>query len=218
VEIDPFELVNGRRLVALDGGYNAESGADWANVTMPRRALLIAAALDGEMVARGDSVAIAETLSSETLSGKWRVLESRADAERLTELERYLRVPLIDIDTPDSAGASVIMVAVFGHQSSGGLSSGRDSNFGTPNRSKEFREYLMSAFNASGIRRINFDLRSLLPGDTASLVETAAAFVDCAERQGLVNDPKFWGSIITANTGRAREARAVAAMYGVTSL
>lgn len=223
VEIDPFELVNGRRLVALDSGYNAESGADWAKVTTLRRALLIAAALDGETVARGDSVAIAETLSSETLSGKWKVLESRADAERLTELQRHLCVPLIDIDTPDSAGASVIMVAVFGRQSSDGSSSGRGSGFGEPvggtaNRSKEFREYLMRGFDASGIRRINWDLRSSLPGDSASLVQTATAFVECAERQGLVRDPNFWGSIIAANTGRAREARAVAAMYGVTNL
>lgn len=198
VEIDPYELVNGRRLVALDSGYNAESGADWANVTMPRRALLIAAALDGETVARGDSVAIAETLSSETLSGKWKVLESRADAERLTELQRHLRVPLIDIDTPDSVGGRTILVAIFGRSTQDRRpGSNPASHVLTTTAEAALADLLLSTHSSDELRRFlrygpeGGEVERSLPGATASPASLATAAVEAYKSRGLINTELF---------------------------
>lgn len=217
VEIDPYEVVVNRRFVALDNGYNAESGADWTDVSMHRRALLVDAALQGEQVATGDSVTIAEVLSQETLRGKWRVLDERADSTRLEEIERNLKVPRSSLLTPESAGMRSILVALVGRQSSAAQSGGPVGG-GNANRRNEFLAFLGRGFDAFGVRQLDYEMRSELPGATASFNQVAGAFVDLAERTGKVNDPSFWTRIMTANTGRAREARTVAAMYGVTNL
>ena len=219
VEIDPYELVHGRRLVSLVDGLNSESGANWAKVPNARRALLIAAAYDREAIASGDAVDIAVALSADTLSGKWKVLESRLDKARLTKLEGCLTAPLADIQTPDSEGASALIVAVFGQRED------RQEGFSVADveiwKSPEglLCDFFLSAFSADELRCLipSPAVSNSLPGSSVSSATLASSLVQTLKGHGYTKSrPHFWDLLLKQRPGWANEIRFLAGKFNVS--
>lgn len=215
VEVDPYELVHRRRLAALVGGYNAESGADWAKVTMPRRALLIAAALDRETVAGGDSVDIAEALSAEVLSGKWRVLEGRIDKERLTKLQGCLVAPLADINTPESAGTSAIIVAVFDdrEEQQEAFSMENIPSWKTPE--VVLQDFFTLAFSEEEMDDVAPEVNDGVQRIGVSKTILMFNFVRAFRQRGYLKHTFFWEKLMKLRPLRREEVRFLAAMYKI---
>ena len=100
VEIDPFEFGLRGRLVALDDGYNPDSGANWKEVSDELRALVIIATRTKQRIAiRGDPISVAKELSKQTLSTGWHILWLHRDVHWINSImEHNLRVPRKKLD------------------------------------------------------------------------------------------------------------------------
>ncbi|MFH1089771.1 MAG: hypothetical protein V1716_05110 [Candidatus Uhrbacteria bacterium] len=202
-----------------DDGYNSESGADWSGVSEDRRALLVDAAIAGETVARGDSVEIAEILTQKDLKGKWGILETRADTERIKEIKKCLRVPLSAIETPDNQDGRAILVAVFGS-----LGSLRPVVQPPPvqpplvfsgSRTSQLTTLLENLFNIDELKRFLQYTGIVNQLNFASgIANVAFEAVLALERTGLINATLFL-KMNEERPGRAREIQQVRGLFGV---